>query len=242
MAFVVPPRMKGPKTHLPVAIVIDTSASTKDIRELMNQCARKLVNSLKHELAFQKVVELLVVFYNSDYTNVVDFIPLESVREKDLDIAESKGFTETGRALLYSLQRLDEKKMEWKQKGEKYYQPLLFLLTDGYPDAGIGAPKSVVERVEETYALAARQIIEKEKNEKIIFIAAGIQQENGDSANMEKLKELSGHPERILCVKEVVGSVNSIEKFYNLIYESTNAMFTNTPVEEVIEQVWDWMN
>ena len=100
MAFAVPPRMNGPKTHLPVAIVIDTSASTKDIRELMNQCARKLVNSLKRELAFQKVVELLVVLYNSDYTNIVDFKPLESVRESDLDITESKGFTEKGRALI----------------------------------------------------------------------------------------------------------------------------------------------
>ncbi len=242
MAFAVPPRMNGPKTHLPVAIVIDTSASTKDIRELMNQCARKLVNSLKRELAFQKVVELLVVLYNSDYTNIVDFKPLESVRESDLDIPESKGFTETGRALLYSLQRLDEKKMEWKQKREKYYQPLLFLLTDGYPDAGRGAPKSVEERVEETYALAAKQIKEKEKKEKIIFVAAGIQQENGDRANMEKLRELSSHSERILCVKDVVGSVNSIEKFYNLIYESTNALFSNTPVEEVIEQVWNLGN
>ena len=238
MKFKVPPREKGPKTHLPVALVIDTSASTEDIRELLNQCSCQLIRSLKRELTFQRIVELLVIFFNSDYQDVLYFKPLEMVDEHELDIVESKGFTATGRALIHALDCIDRKKMEWKQKGEKYYQPLLFLLTDGYPDAGVGAPSKVVEKIEEWYALAAQQIKGKEEKDKIVFIAAGIQQKNGCNANMEKLKELSSHPERILRVTDQAGSMNSIEKFYQLIYESTNATFANTPVDDVIGQTW----
>lgn len=236
MAFVVPPRSWGPKTHLPVAFIIDTSASTNDIRDLLNTCARELLCSMKAQAVFKNIVELLVIFYNSDYQNIVDFKPLGFVGEHDLDIHESRGFTETGRALLYALDCLDNKKAEWRAKGEKYYQPLLFLLTDGYPDAGIDAPMKVVQHVEYTYAQAASKIKEREKTDKIVFVAAGIQQKNGCSANIEKLKQLTSHPERIFCVSDVTGSVHRIEGFYHLIYESTNAVFNNTPVGEVINQ------
>lgn len=238
MKFKVPSREKGPKTHLPVALVIDTSASTDDIRELLNRCSFQLIQSLKRELVFKRIVELLVIFFNSDYQDVLYFKPLEMVDEHELDIVESRGFTATGRAILHALECLDKKEMEWKQKGEKYYQPLFFLLTDGYPDAGVGAPPTVVEKIEETYALAAQQIKEKEEKDKIIFIAAGIQQKNGCNANMGKLKELSSHPERILRVTDQLDSLNSIEKFYQLIYKSTNAAIANTPVDEVIGQTW----
>lgn len=234
MAFIVPPRKNGPKAHLPVAIALDRSYSTETIRPLLNHCAEKLISSLKEDMFLRNIVELLVVQFSSDYETVVDFAPLETVRGNELDILKSGGSTATGDALLYILQRLDEKKIEWRLSGEKYYQPLLFLLTDGYPDAGLGAPDTVVEHVRQTYEAAAEQIREREANQKIVFIAAGIQQKNGYHANIEKLQELTSYPDRVLCVTDDVGGIHGIERFYDLIYQSTNAMYEGTPIEDIV--------
>ncbi len=237
MNFVVPSRGNGPRLHLPIAIVIDKSTSTKDIKDLLNNCIVNLVNNMKKETTFRNTVDLLVIHYSSEYEVIADFEILDNVNPYSLVIKNSHGFTHTGGALLYVLQRLDEKKFEWKNLAEKYYQPLMFLLTDGYPDAGKGAPTNVKKYVADSYVTAANEIKNREKEEKLVFIAAGIEQQNGECADMAKLSELSIHPERIIHVKEA-GHLNEIEQFFNLIYESTNATFSNTPVDDVINQIW----
>lgn len=237
MNFVVPSRGESPRSHLPIAIIIDKSESTKDIKDLLNKCIVNLVNDMKKEVIIKNTVDLLVIHYSSEHEVVLNFETLENVNSNDLIIKESRGFTHTGGALLYALQSLDEKKIEWKSLAEKYYQPLMFLLTDGYPDAGINAPQKVVRFVENAYRSAAEEIKKREVQEKLVFIAAGIEQKNGVGADMKRLSELSTHPERILHVKEV-GHINEIERFFDLIYESTNATFSNTPVDEVINQIW----
>lgn len=237
MNFVVPSRGDGPRSHLPIAIVIDKSESTKDIKDLLNKCIVNLVNNMKREVTIKNTVDLLVIHYSSEHEVILNFEPLENVKPNALIIKESRGFTHTGGALLYALQRLDEKKIEWKFLAEKYYQPLMFLLTDGYPDAGINAPQKVAKFVEDAYGSAAEEIKKREAEDKLVFIAAGIEQKNGVGADMKRLSELSIHPERILHIKEA-GHINEIERFFDLIYESTNATFSNTPVDEVIDQIW----
>ena len=205
MKFIVPSRGDSPRSHLPIAIIIDKSESTKDIRDLLNKCIVNAVNEMKKEALFKNTVDLLVIHYSSEHEVVIDF-------EK-------------------------KKKIEWKSRGEKYYQPLVFLLTDGYPDAGVGAPKKVAEFVEDAYISAASDIKKRECDNKIVFIAAGIEQKNGVGADMKRLSELSNYPERVLKINEA-SSINGIENFFDLIYESTNATFTNTPVDDVINHIF----
>lgn len=234
MSIKVSPRSAGPKVHLPVAIVIDRSESTGDIQSLLNQCAQKLIRNMKGHLLLNNVVDLLVVFYNHEYETAVDFLPLSQVGEHDLDIHDCWGTTATGTALLYALQRLDEKKAEWHMDGEEYRQPMLFLLTDGYPSPGYTARKEYHQLFEDQYARAADQIRSRELENKLVFMAAGIQQSNGECADMEKLKQLTNYPDHILRVSDVVGEFDHVERFYDLIYLSTNAMFENTPIDSVV--------
>lgn len=235
MRYVVAPRGQGPRAHLPVAIVIDCSESTEDIRRLLNKSAQKLLQNLKDDPFLRDIVELLVIHYSRNYEVVVDFQPLEQIESRNLDILRSEGPTNTGSALLYALQRLNERKVQWKLAGEKYSQPLLFLLTDGYPDAGIGAPPVFEKQVMESYKAAGEQIRTMEQDGKLVFIAAGIQQKNGYRANMDKLRELSGCPDRILRIVDSQTDICNLEQFYNLIFQSTNAMFQDTPIDEVID-------
>ena len=239
MAFQINPRASGPKTHLPVCIVIDRSESTSDIRDLLNQGAQSLIRSMKRELTLRGIVELLVIQFSKETEVTVSFKPLEQVREHDLDIGKSEGFTATGQALLTALDLLDQKKMEWKQsKAEKYFQPLLFLLTDGYPDAGIGAPPEVEREIAETYAQAAQEIRERERAKKLVFVAAGIQQQNGARANLEELRRLTCFPDHVLRASDFSDGSQNISQFYQLIHESTKAMYTGTPIDDVINQLW----
>lgn len=237
MNFVVPSRGDAPRSHLPVAIIIDKSESTKDIKELLNKCIVNLVDNMKKEKLLKNTIDLLVIHYSSEHEVIFDFETLENANPKDLVIKESRGFTHTGGAILFALQRLDEKKIEWKFLAEKYYQPLLFLLTDGYPDAGINAPQKVAKFVEDAYKTAATELKKRESENKLVFIAAGIEQSNGIHADMKRLSELSNYPERILHIKEA-SHINEMERFFYLIYESTTATFSNTPVDEVINQIW----
>lgn len=234
MGFCVSPREHRLKSHLPVAIVIDRSGSTGDIRGILNKYSGELIQSLKGSLFLKNIVELLVIQYSSDYKTVVDFKPLEQVGDHDLDIPSSHGFTATGRALLHALQRLDEKKTEWKLEGEKYYQPLLFLLTDGYPDAGRNAPPEVAAAVQQTYAEAAQQIRRRELDQKLTFIGVGIEQKNGIKADLGRLRELSNYPDRVLCVKDLENGTSGVEQFFDLVYQSTNAVFEDTPIDDVV--------
>lgn len=237
MNFIVPSRDSGARSHLPIAIVIDKSTSTNDIKDLLNNCIVNLVNNMKKETIFCNTIDLLVIHYSSEHEVIADFETLDKVDPDSLVIKKSHGFTHTGGALLYALQRLDEKKLEWRNLAEKYYQPLIFLLTDGYPDAGIGASPNVEKIVADSYAMAANEIKNREKEGKLVFIAAGIEQQNGECADMEKLSELSIYPDRIIQVKKA-DNFKEIEQFFSLIYESTNATFSNTPVDDVINQIW----
>ena len=226
-----------PKEHLAVSIVVDKSESTADIHDLLNTCTRDLVTKLKKDLLFKGIVELQVVFFSGTYQEA-DFVPLEQISPSSLVVPKSEGYTHTGQALLYALEQLQKKKNYWKQKAEHYYQPMLFLLTDGFPDAGEGAPDDVVKDVREAYEMAGDQIKKLESSKpnespKLLFVAAGIERKNGISANMDKLRELSSHPERILSVTHGNG-LNGIEKFFDLIYQMTYTMGMqhNTPSEE----------
>lgn len=239
MSFVVSPRSAGPRDHLPVAMVIDRSTSTARIRQLLNASACRMLESMRSELMFRGIVELLVIHFSSEVEVKVNFQPLEQVRPEDLCIQQSHGFTATGLALNRALELLDRKKLEWGQRAEHYYQPLLFLLTDGYPNAGRNAPPRVVQVLDEAYRNAARIIRQKEQAEKIVFIGAGIQQQDGEKANMEKLRELTLHPDRVLTVNDAAGGARSIEQFYRLIHESTRGMYQGTPIDDVVGQIWN---
>ena len=84
MAFVVPKRKDGPKAHLPVAILIDKSASAEDVRPILNTCVQKLIRTIRQDTALRGIVELYVAFFSSTYEVVADFEPIEAINLEQL--------------------------------------------------------------------------------------------------------------------------------------------------------------
>ena len=233
--FVFRKREQGARIHLPVSLVIDKSASTERIRDTITTCTQNLIEKFREDIVLRGIVEVQIVYFSGQY-QPAEFHPLNEITPESLVMPKSFGTTNTGAALLYALRRLDEKKAEWQNAGEEYFQPYLFLLTDGYPTAGEGAPPDVKEDVRINYENAAKRIrkAESEDEKKLVFIAAGIHDEEGGyEADMEKLRELSAHHERIISVKHGE-NWNSIEKFFDLMYEMTGGMSDDTPPEVII--------
>ncbi|XCP85337.1 hypothetical protein ABXS75_00560 [Roseburia hominis] len=219
--------------RIPIGILEDISSSTADVREIINRAMEKLIKKLKETPNFQKSVDLLVIFFNGEAEVKVNFEPLENVEPDQLMIAGVIGYTDTGRALLEALRLLEEKKKEYKANMIEYWQPKLFLLTDGYPSAWLGAPDSVGKEIEERYMMAAKEIRQLEEKRKLSFAAAGIQRQGGASANMSKLKELGDH---IVCVSEGLSGMNRIESFFELI--GATVLDTETPMEQIIHHLF----
>ena len=225
---------RAPKRHIPIALVIDCSCSINDIRLILNRATQSLLSNLKNNVELRQQVKLLTIHYNDTIEVVSDFTPAMDLEDADLDIAQGNGTTDTGLALLSALERLDEMQSICQGKQEVCSKPLVFLLTDGYPDAGIGAPEEYVAAVRNNYEEAATAIREREANENLYFCAVGIQRQNGVGANMDMLKRLSDNPDRIFMLDDESVQNEGIERFCQLIYDTAKAMSNNTPLQDAL--------
>lgn len=225
------------KKHLPIAILIDCSESVQDIQTLLNRSIRKMVQELNKRAELRQYVELLVVHYNDIFRVPAKFEPVSSIHPGQLDIRSCEGTTYTGMAILKTLQMLQEQKMIYDGRQEKCTMPLMFLFTDGYPDAGNGAPREDVEQVARDYQDAAALIRELEAEGELYFCAAGIQRKDGFGADMEMLRKLSDHRDRIV---QVIGDENgdeTISRFCRVICDTATALRQRTPLEDAMERM-----
>lgn len=228
-----------PREHLPVALVIDKSYSMGLIHGLLNRCIGQLLERMKQDPIFRNVVELLVIHYNHDVEEKADFLPLLQADAGGLDIQNCNGNTNTGKALLYALDRLEQRQQKWEADVQHHYQPLCVLLTDGYPDAGLHAPEAYRRSVEADYAEAACRIRQLEKDQKLTFIAAGIQQKDVRfRADMDRLRELTTHPNRAVPISEDLAELKHFDEFFILVEKTTSAMFQSTPPEVIDQEFW----
>ena len=240
------------RSHLPLVLLIDISKSTEDIRELINKCQKQMLRAMMEDVALRGCVYLYILHFNGACEPVVEFELLDSLYERgalnddsdELDIKKSYGCTNTGRAIMTALQAVDEQKTEWrKNRAENVFQPLMFLLTDGYPDAGLGASEEEKAAVERAYRNAAEEIQRREKEDgngraKITFAAAGVQRRNGCSANIPRLKELTSYADHVVAVTDDAdGSVDvaGLSEFFGMIYQATTTTVNRgTPLEDVV--------
>lgn len=236
------------RSHLPLVLLIDISKSTEDIRELINKCQKQMLRAMMEDLTLQGCVYLYILHFNGACEPAVEFELLDSLAARgalnddsdELDIKKSYGCTNTGRAIMTALQAVDEQKTEWrKNRAENVFQPLMFLLTDGYPDAGLGASEEEKEAVERAYRNAAEEIQRREKKDdngraKITFAAAGVQRRNGCSANIPRLKELTSYADHVVAVTDDAdGSVDvaGLSQFFDMIYLATTTTVNGKPTD-----------
>lgn len=221
--------------HRPIAILIDRSKSTMNIRKDLNRIAEQALQKMKSFTEYRSITEILAIQFDTEPEVTAEFTKLEQTPIHALTIARSDHCTDTGKALLLALELLDQKKEACKEAGETYHQPICFLLTDGSPDPGSGAPEHEIRAYERRYAEAAAEIKKREAEEKLTFVAAGIYVSEHQRANMDKLRELSNHPDRIVELNGKNGDLSAIEKFFEVIIQATNARPDATPIDALVD-------
>ena len=232
MGFNVDHKGYGPSKRMPIGIVCDISSSMEDVREILNLSLKELYNIVKGTKTLEKSVDLLVIFYNGEADVRVNVEPLESIDPDQLRIDRVTGYTDTGKALLKALELLNQKKNEYKSNMQDYWQPNLFLITDGYPCAWAGAPDEEYRKVLRSYQAAAEEIHRLVDNKKLQFAAAGIQRNSGTSANISKLQELS---DNVVCISEDISGMKTIKDFIKLI--GATMMNRETEIVDLMHEI-----
>ncbi|WP_202320416.1 vWA domain-containing protein [Archaeoglobus neptunius] len=138
----------NPSPRLPIALVLDTSASMsgEPIEEL-NEALKLFVDEIYNDEIARHSAEICVITFGGLVRVVQDFTTVDRIELEEL-IAD--GNTPMGSAVLVALERLEERKNLYKELGIDYYQPWLVLMTDGMPtDSITGAAARVQELLDQ---------------------------------------------------------------------------------------------
>lgn len=189
---------KAAAGQIQVGVLVDCSGSTEDVNEDIQHELHRMVDAMQRNVILKGVVQLLVMTYNHNCGEPLVNKPLEKVTQADIRLPKPAGATDTGAAVARMLQLMDQQKAAWRESGVPYFQPIMFLFTDGFPSAGNIAGEPASDRkarqnsVESNYRAAASSIQTRLGERKLLFAAGGFQRENGVSADMDKLSELTG--------------------------------------------------
>lgn len=239
-----------PLERTPLVLIIDISYSMEAIRTILNEAITELLKQMKEYEMLRGTIDLLVIHFNRDPEVVIDFTPLEEVKASDITINKCYGCTDTGKAISKALDMAYKYRDMIYEETDGYItpnQPLVFLLTDGIPDAGKKRKEDTdkeyqeaVDGVNQAYAQAAEYIKRKERMEKIVFIAAGINHKGGfdhngikvipeSNVSKDKLKELTNFPDRVITFD---GTKTNFAKFCKDIIIGTSLVVPKEQVDD----------
>jgi len=171
------PFLNNPEPRCPCVVLLDVSTSMSGLPiEALNAGLEGLKSALVGDSIASKRVEICVMAFDSSVRVVHDFSLIDEFEPPTL---RPGGATFTGTAVCAALEHIERRKRLYKEVGNRYFQPWLFLVTDGVPSGeGIGI-----------YSKAASMVHELEQAKKLCFFGVGVQ-----NADMAKLAELSQRP------------------------------------------------
>jgi uncharacterized protein YegL len=154
----------------PVMLLLDTSGSMTGPRidQLNAGIATFKQEILQDPLASLRVEVGIVTFGNVAWV-VQDFTTVDKLA---LPYLSADGGTPMGQAIELGLKQVESRKAQYKNSAIPYYQPWIFLITDGSPN--------------DSWQSAARQVREAAENKKISFFAVGV-----EGANMNILRQIA---------------------------------------------------
>ncbi len=125
----------NPDPRCACVLLLDTSASMAgEPINALNASLRAFQEDLQEDPLARRRVEVSVVTFGSGgVKKVQDFVP---AGEFIAPVLEAAGSTPMGEAMNLALDMVRDRKIDYKKNGIAYYQPWIFMMTDGAPNPG----------------------------------------------------------------------------------------------------------
>lgn len=162
-----PEFIENPENRCPVILLLDTSRSMtgKPIQEL-NEGLKTFKDDLLRDTQASLSVEVAIIEFGKNVKLVQDFVTVDDFIPP---VLQADGMTPMGQAIEYALDILEQRKATYKANGIQYYRPWVFMITDGAPT--------------DAWRNASQRLQEAERNNKLLFFAAGV-----EGADMDTLR------------------------------------------------------
>ncbi|MEE1065924.1 MAG: VWA domain-containing protein [Acutalibacteraceae bacterium] len=213
---------RGTKKRLPICFCLDASGSMEGERmECLNEAIRTFVDIMKGN-SNASAADVAVVTFGG-YVDIDK--PFASLSKQDIPVIESRAhsLTPMGGGISAALDLLELRKAGYKERGIKYYQPWLVLITDGKPEG-----ENAVPEMEE--AIVRLNALENENKLVVFNIAVG------DEVDMNTLARTSIKREAPIRVDEA--NLNELFQFLGSSSSSVingNGIQLVPPSEETFE-------
>ncbi|MBQ7956681.1 MAG: VWA domain-containing protein [Clostridia bacterium] len=172
------------KKRLPICFCLDASGSMeaptssgKTRMEELNEAFEKFIRTMKENYEVSSSADISIITFGGQPHISKGFGPISDYSFSSIK-AVHRSFTPLGEAIQVALELFDVRKKAYKDKGIKYFQPWLVVITDGEPEG---------EEALENMNAAIARTIDLERNNKLVVFNIGI----GSDANFALLKRLS---------------------------------------------------
>lgn len=166
----------NPTARIPICLCLDSSGSMRGEKlNMLNQGVAEFYNAIKSDAVAIHAAEICTVQFGDEAEALNEFSTIDL--QPEVPIVKAFGGTSLGKGVLLALEKLNNRKEEYKKVGVDYYQPWLVLMTDGRPNS---SEKGRLATAQETIS----QLV---NDRKLTVFPIAI----GEDADIEVLKSLS---------------------------------------------------
>jgi uncharacterized protein YegL len=164
---------QNPEPRCPVVLLLDTSGSMSGDRiDELNAGLAIFKQEVQRDTTASLRVEVAIITFDSSVNLIQDFVTIDNFYPPQLT---TTGMTAMGQGIELALNEVESRKAIYKSNGIPYYQPWVFLITDGGPS--------------DSWQSAAQRVKQATANGKISFYAVGVQ-----GADMNILGQIDPEP------------------------------------------------
>jgi uncharacterized protein YegL len=150
---------KNPEPRCPVVLLLDTSGSMSGERiDELNAGLASFKQDVEKDATASLRVEVAIITFDSSVHIVQDFVTMDNFYPPQLT---TSGTTSMGEGIKLALDEVESRKAIYKSNGIQYYQPWVFLITDGGPT--------------DSWQSAAQRVRQADADRKISFYTVAVQ-------------------------------------------------------------------
>jgi uncharacterized protein YegL len=152
----------NPEPRCPVVLLLDTSGSMSGDRiAQLNAGVSIFKEEIQQDTTASLRVEVAIITFDESAHLIQDFVTIDEFNPPSLT---AKATTAMGQAIQMALGKVESRKAQYRSNGIQYYQPWIFLITDGEPT--------------DSWQSAAQQVRQAAADRKLSFFAVGVQGAN----------------------------------------------------------------